>query len=303
MKTKDRPLASHASILNSFLDYAEVSADEKEILRRELKNYIENRVLKQKWCHPLITKFHTDFYRALYRLVEKKDPYKELKERSNQKAQQIIEKINLRDIHDIIKLTIIGNKIDFGACINGLYDLEQLDNDVKLISQEKLSIDDTEELIKKIQDARNVFYLFDNNGELIFDKLLLDYIQKYVNNENIFLVAKESPMLNDVIVDDLKNNGFQKYGKITSTGSNCFGIHEEDVSYEFKQLFKKADLIIAKGQAYFEFFSEYNFSNIFNILHVKQEIKGDNIPLLTPGMNIVISSKKYAGNGLDYKWD
>ena len=107
-------------------------------------------------------------------------------------------------------------------------------------------------------------------------------------------------MLNDVTVADLKELGFDKYGHIVSTGSNCLGLHYEDVSDECKKHLKEADLIIAKGQAYLEFFTEYNFSNVINILMVKYPIINPAFGILPSGYNVIMSSERYAQFGKNY---
>lgn len=302
MKTKDRPLESHTSVISSFMDFANVPEKERELLKRELKRYIETRIVKGKWCHPFITKFHTDWYREFYRIIDGVDPYKLIKDNSNIQAKQLLKDFKSDSIRDSVMLTIIGNKIDFGACMGSIYDLEQLKADILNVKNETFFIDQVEEMLDKIKSAKNVLYLFDNNGEMIFDTLLLDFIVKHVDKKNVFLVGKERPMLNDVTVADLKSEKLDEYGLIVSTGSDCFGLHEEDVSDNFKKLLKSADLIIAKGQAYLEFFSEYNFTNVFHVLRVKQEIVGDELPTLMPGMNVVMKSTDYAGKGVDYVW-
>ena len=301
MKTTGRPLESHTAIIDSFFEYAEVPEEEKRILRAELKRYVENRI-KNKWFHPLITKFHTDWYREFYRLVEKKNPYEHLIRYSNDKAREVLTKTTPQGFKNTLMFTIIGNKIDFGACLYGLYDVTKLEDDIKNIDQEKLSIDDSEILQEAIRNATNIFFLFDNNGELMFDELLLQWIRDN-SSASIVLVGKETPMINDVTVTDLRENGFEKYGEMLSTGSNCFGLHEEEVSDEFRQRLKRADLIIAKGQSYMEFFMQYNFKNVLNILRVKNRIVGKNVPDLQPDMNIVMDSRRYAGLGYDYRWD
>lgn len=302
MKTKDRPIETLTEVISSFLDYAEIEKEEKRVLSSELKRYIEDRMKRGKWFHPMLTKFNTDWYREFYRLVDMKDPYKELKEMSNKKALELLKNLNPTDIKEIVMLTIVGNKIDFGACAKGTYDLGLMEKDVRNANKEELFIDDIDLLLLKIKNAKNVFFLLDNNGEMIFDTLLLEFISKHVNKKNIFLVAKETPLLNDVVIADLKKHKMERFGNILSIGSNCFGLHEEDVSKDFKKQFKDADLIIAKGQAYLEFFSEYNFKNIIHIARIKHEIVG-NFPTLKPGMNVVMSSQRYAGKGVDYKWD
>ena len=186
--------------------------------------------------------------------------------------------------------------------MDSIYNLEQLKADIQNVKRENFSVNQVEEMLSEIKSAKNVLYLFDNNGEMIFDTLLLDFIVKHVDKKNVFLVGKDKPMLNDVTVADLKSEKLDEFGLIVSTGSDCFGLHEEDVSDDFKKLLKSADLIIAKGQAYLEFFSEYNFTNVFHVLRVKQEIVGDELPTLTPGMNVVMKSTNYAGKGVDYVW-
>jgi len=303
MKTRDRPMESHTAVISSFLDFAKVPQDKKALIEKELKRYMEIRINRGEWCHPFITKFHTDWYREFYSLVDGMDPYKELKDNSNIQAKELLENLKTTDIKEAVLLSIIGNRIDFGACMDSIYDLAQMEHDIKNLQNETLFIDDTAELVQRIKKAKTVFYLYDNNGEMIFDTLVLEFINKFVDRNKVFLVAKETPMLNDVTVADLKEHGMEKYGQILSMGTNCFGLHEEDVSKEFKEQFRKADLIIAKGQAYMEFFAEYNFDNVINVLRVKQKIVGDNIPTLTPGMNVVMSSKRYAGHGVDFVWE
>ena len=170
------------------------------------------------------------------------------------------------------------------------------------IKREKLTVDDSEFLEKRIQTAKNIFYLTDNSGEIVFDVFMLNYLLKYLNKDNIYIVGKESPMQNDMTAEELRELGLEKFGNIVSTGSNCFGLHEEEVSAEFKELFKKADLVIAKGQAYMEFFGEYNFSNIINVLRVKWPLKFKGFDF-KPGDNIVMSSQRYNGKGKEYNWN
>lgn len=300
MKTAERPFESHMIVANSLIDQSDLPEEEKKLLKAEMRRYLEYRLRGGRWFHPWITKFHTDWYREIYRIAGNADPYKEVKDTSNEKAIKLVKYIRPTDLRDIIMLTIIGNRIDYGA--PGLYDINKLEDEVDNLRKEKFDIDDTDELAKRIKNAKNVFYLLDNSGEMIFDTLLLDYIKRFLPREKIFLVAKESPMLNDVDISDLLKYKMERYGIIVSTGSNCFGLHEEEVSQDFKDLFKIADLVIAKGQSYLEFFMEYNFSNIFHILRVKQEIKGNTIHLM-PGMNIVMNSERYSGKGSNYKWN
>ena len=242
MKTKDRDINSFIVIIDSFIDLANLNIQEKEIIKKELRTYITVRFNKNKWVHPEITKFCTDWYREFYRLVEGIDPYKDLKEKSNDKAKEIVGLLKLKNFKTCLAAGILGNQIDYGACLIGNYDLEKMEKDFENIENCQIHIDDTSILQEKISKAKKVLFLADNNGEIIFDRLLLKKIGNIVCKENIYIFGKETPMLNDVTVADLKELGFDKYGHIVSTGSNCLGLHYEDVSDECKKHFVEVDI-------------------------------------------------------------
>jgi len=300
MKTKDRDIASYVAIVDSFIDQAALDKTQADLIKKELKTYITVRFQKNKWVHPEITKFCTDWYREFYRMVDGRDPYRRLKDQSNEIAQDILSSLRIVSFNEKIAASIIGNKIDYGACLVAHVDLEAMRKDFMDLNRFTLDVDDTAVLKEKLSHAKKVLYLVDNCGEIVFDTLLLDSIMQQVGKENLYIMAKGSPMLNDATVEYLWQLGFQRFGTIVSTGSNCFGLHSEDVSDECKQLLSDADLIIAKGQAYFEFFTEYNFANVMNILIVKYPVVNETLGIIPSGAKMVISSERYAVYGKDY---
>ena len=302
MKTKDRDPQSYFAIVDSFLRQAELNQQEYSLLAAELKRYLDVKFKYGNYVHPVITKFCTDWYREFYRLIGYKDPYKNLKVRSNEEAKKILPTLQVDTFLDKIKISIKGNKLDFGAVLVFNPDLNQLAEEFKDVNDLQLSIDDTKELQEAIKKAKNILFLTDNAGEIIFDFPLLEYLSSILPKHHLFIGAKECPMLNDITISELKELGLDKYGQLVSTGSNCFGLHEEDVSIDFKRILKEADLIIAKGQAYLEFFTEYNFENVFNIAQIKYPIIDEALGILEPYQNVVISSKRYAKNNKPYQF-
>lgn len=272
-----------------------------EILSKEMKKHLTVIFERNKWAHPISTGFSTQLYRELYRIIGKRDPYKNLKELSNREAKKIVRGLSPKTFKDILLVSILGNIIDYGSCIGGGYNIKNLCKDFENLKNEKLAIDDSELLKKRIEVSKNVFYLVDNSGEIIFDTFMLDYLSSYLNKKNIYIVGKGKPMQNDITAKELEQLGFSRYGNIVSTGSDCFGLHEEEVSKNFRRIFKKAGLIIAKGQAYMEFFGEYNFKNLFNVLKVKWPIRFGRF-YLKNGQNIVMCSERYAELGKIYDY-
>lgn len=303
MKTTDRDPQTYFAMIDDFLRRSDLSMDEQKLLGSELGRYLSVKFKKGKYMHPMITKFCTDLYREFYRLAGSNDPYRQLKDASNKEAEKILKTIEKpNSFRDIVKLSIKGNVLDYGAVLALNVNIGGLAKEVQDIGKMSLDIDDCEELDKAIKNAKNILFLTDNAGEAVFDTLLLEYISRFVPKEKICIAAKESPMLNDITAGELKAMGFGKYGNIISTGSNCFGLHEEEVSEEFKEILKNADVIIAKGQAYLEFFTEYNFKNIFNIATVKYPIVCSAMPVLQPKQNVAMSAKRYAGKGRNYNF-
>lgn len=301
MKTKDRSLEEWLDQIDFFVRLTINDEEKARIISKEMKKYITLRFEKNKYIPHIITEFSTQIYRELYKLIGKDDPYKELKILSNNEAAKIIKNLNPKDFRERLLISILGNIIDYGACLQGAYDINNLRRDLDNIKKENLVVDDGELLKKRIQEAKNIFYLVDNSGEVVFDVFMLNYILRYLNKENVYIVGKENPMQNDMTVKELRELGFEKFGNIVSTGSDGFGLHEEEVSKDFKDLFSGADLVIAKGQAYMEFFSEYNFPNIINVLRVKWPLKFNEFSF-KPGDNVVISSQRYKDKGKPYNW-
>ena len=302
MKTIERDPESYFAITESFLRQAELDKSQYTVLTGELRRFLKVKFERGGYVHPVITKFCTDWYREFYRLIDYKDPYKKLKDKSNQEALKILPNLNVDSFRDAVNVSIKGNQLDFGAVLVLNPDLEKLKEEFNDIKNLELAIDDSKKLEEAIEKASSVLYLPDNAGEIIFDIPLLNYLNKKIKKEKIFIAAKESPMINDATYKELEELGIGEYGKIISTGSNCFGLHEEEVSPQFKKILKEAHLIIAKGQAYLEFFTEYNFENVFLLTRIKYPVVNELLGRLETHKNVVIDSRRFSAGGKPYDY-
>ena len=194
----------------------------------------------------------TFIYQKIKEITGVNDPYKKIKE---QNIQQVIKLYPyLKDIvtnsNDplltAIRLAIAGNVIDYGA--NRHFHLE--DEIEKALKQDFAALD-YDQFRTDLEKARSVMYLGDNAGESVFDKLLIETMDKPVT-----YVVREEPIINDVTMEDAVNSGIGEVAEIISSGIHTPAIILKLCNENFIKKFNEADLVISKGQGNFEGLSE-----------------------------------------------
>ncbi len=174
------------------------------------------------------------------------DPFAKVKEEQNQEGQEMLARLEGKigdgdeGLKGALKIAAAGNVIDVGPSRS--FDIKEL------LSSLRFAHDDSDLLIERLKKARRVVYILDNAGEVIFDKLVL----KRLPDSEVTIVARSSPILNDVTVEEAQKLGLDKLGRIIGTGSRYLGIDFDTVSDEFRKVYQEADVVIAKGHANFE---------------------------------------------------
>ena len=157
---------------------------------------------------------------------------------------ETIVKLSKRPFPTAAKLSVIGNIIDYGA--QSVKD--NLSEQIESFYQKKLKIDMTAELYNEISKAKNVLYLGDNCGEIVFDKLFIETMR----HPNITFVVRGKPVINDATLEDAKQVGLDNICSVISNGFDAPSTLIEFCSDEFVEVYNNADLIISKGQGNFE---------------------------------------------------
>lgn len=214
-------------------------------------------------------------HRLIREISGSQDPYKKLKDSFNKLALDIYPDLSDRvkkasdPFEAAVRFAIAGNIIDSGAVhnLNKSYIIETIE---QAMSQ-KLS-GNIEKLRIAINSAKNILYLGDNTGEIVFDKLLIEQLPK----DRVTFVVRGYPAINDATLIDAKTAGLTDIVKVIDNGSDAPGTILEDCSKEFLRNFYDADLIIAKGQGNYETLSNADKS-IFFILKAKCPVIARNI--------------------------
>lgn len=200
------------------------------------------------------------------------DPYKETRQKYN---KMFLERLPVYEkeieqsknpFEEAVKYAIIGNVIDF----NPIHELtiRDVERHFKRLKSENLEINDAALLRKELETAKTILYLGDNCGEICLDKILLRKIKAMNPKVQIFFATRGAAVVNDSIEEDAYLVGIDEVATVVSNGDSSLGTVLSRTSKEFLQIYEKADVVIAKGQANYECLSTKK-KNIYFLLMTK----------------------------------
>ncbi|HEY59895.1 MAG TPA: DUF89 family protein [Anaerolineae bacterium] len=192
------------------------------------------------------------------------DPYAKVKAQSTRRALKLYPQLkNMVEqsedkLEAAIKISIAGNIIDFGPSSH--FDIEAT---VDEVFTQELPVFDIGLFRIALSKAKKILYLADNAGETVFDRVLIETLPKHV-----LYAVKSGPVINDATRTDAEAAGINQVAKIIETGSDAAGTILSRCSKRFLEIYTKADLVIAKGQANLETLSDEG-PRVFFLLKVK----------------------------------
>lgn len=193
-----------------------------------------------------------DIYALVRDVTGNPDPFKEIKYRFNKIALNLYPNLKkkVKESKDplltAIRLSIAGNVIDYGTP-NSF----NVDDEINDILKKDFAIFDYEKFKNALANTSQILYLADNAGEVVFDKILIEEL-----NKEIIYVVRDKPIINDALIEDALFCGMDKIAKVISSGSDAPGTILEYCSKDFLEIYKNSKLIISKGQGNFEALSE-----------------------------------------------
>ena len=199
------------------------------------------------------------------------DPYQEVKDQSTEFALKLMPAVRRKiensanKFESIVRLVIAGNIIDYGIRD---FNLENATKQILDVFDMHIDFQAVELLEKKMNEAKKIFYMADNCGEAVFDRLL---IERY--SDKITLGVRGDAILNDITPREIKASKLDIVPYV-HTGDTTPGVSMLHSSKEFIDEMRSSDLVICKGQGNYETLSDYD-RPIFFLLRVKCQIVAD----------------------------
>ncbi len=207
-------------------------------------------------------------YETLKNVTGQPDPYRDIKRQQNEMALALEPELRalLAEADDALEaalhLAAAGNVIDLGTMRTEDIDVGAA---IDQAMHESFAVDHSAEFRKSLELCNDLLFLLDNAGEIVFDKLLIEELQK---RTAVTAVVKAAPIINDACMEDAEQVGLTEVCEIIDNGGAFIGSPLDLVPERFLERMRQADLILGKGQGNYETVDDFP-GDVFLILKAK----------------------------------
>ncbi len=220
-------------------------------IKKEAEKIIDFLLTESKWTHPMIASF---LHRSIYSMLSCQDPFFQVKSLSDADAYATTSLVRgrLLSFRDYVLASVIANTFDYA--VQG----HDVTTDFLTFFNETfphgLDIDDTDEILTL---CNRVVYFTDNCGEIVFDKLLLEFL--HCRGVHLTVVVRDAPILNDATLKEAREQGIEDVcDLLISSGAGVeHGIRFDLLPDVVRQALDDCTLIISKGMANYESLREF----------------------------------------------
>jgi uncharacterized protein with ATP-grasp and redox domains len=195
------------------------------------------------------------------------DPFREVKEEGTRRALALYpglkETVAASDdpVGTAVRLAVAGNVIDLG--VSATYDLKA---ELERILDEPSGPWEEAAFRRAVEDAEWILYLGDNAGETVFDRLLIETL-----GHPTTYAVRGRPIINDATLEDAAGAGLGEVATLVSSGCSAPGTILDQCTDDFRSLFRRAPLIVSKGQGNYESLSHVE-APVFFLLKAKCQV-------------------------------
>ena len=196
-------LKRHADTAAKFGNEEQVTAFTRDLMRMICNGPVE---MSAPFYTPGITKLFTEHFGLA------DDRFAEEKEISNRYALERFDRITemVRTAEDPLyaglQAAILGNYIDFSA-LQGEVSFEKLDGMLALLDTIEVDREVFGKLRADLEMGRELLYLTDNAGEIVFDRVWLEVIRELFPNLSVTVCVRGGNAQNDATIVDAQAVG------------------------------------------------------------------------------------------------
>ncbi len=140
---------------------------------------------------------------------------------------------------------ILGNYIDFSG-LRGEVSFEKLDEMLRSAHEMQLDMGNFADFKQDLVNGKKLLYITDNAGEIGFDRIFAEQIEKEFPHLQITFLVRGGPANNDALEEDARAVGL--HFPVIGNGNCIPGTQIDALSTEAKQAMDEADVILSKGQ-------------------------------------------------------
>jgi len=239
-------------------------------------------------------------YRKVREWTGNKDPYRRAKSMSNRLALRMYPRLKAKVARSgdrlltAVKLAIAGNIIDYGVKNSLNVDVELrriLHEEERAIRQEKTSRFNYGAFCRAAAKAQTILYIGDNAGEVVFDRILIEEILRLPGRRQMTYAVKSRPVINDALKEDALRCGIDRVAEIMASGTDAPGTLLKHCSGRFRNLFRRADMVISKGQGNFEALSNAK-RPVFFLFMAKCPVVARHVGCLLGEINLIFARSR-----------
>jgi uncharacterized protein with ATP-grasp and redox domains len=145
-----------------------------------------------------------------------------------------------------LRLAILGNYLDFSA-LHKQVSFEYLDELIQNALHMELDEAVVDRFRSELSAAKELLYLTDNAGEIGFDRVCAQQLQKAYPHLTVTFCVRGGNALNDATREDAQAVGLEF--PLIDNGNTIPGTDPDSLGEEARAAFRRADVILAKGMA------------------------------------------------------
>ena len=203
------------------------------------------------------------FYDVFFKIFGEKDYFETEKTNANSLFMEIYDDLldfcmsSEDPLYSAFKLSLLGELFSH----NSENSFGELEIEIQSFFRNKeISMNDYESFKKDLENTKFLLFIHNYAGEIVFDKVFIKIIKEFKPDIIIHSALKSKPIYKCATSKDSEEIFLKEVSLPFESGSKYIGTHLELTNNTFKNIFDKADIIIAKGQHNFESLYQENLN-------------------------------------------